>query len=273
MSVDKRQKLKSLLDTVPSGTLVDSKWMRRNQISDSLCHDYAQRGWLHRLAQGVYIRPEKEFHPTKLIDWRILAVSMHKIMEIDFHVGGMTAIELHGLQHYIRMSGKQPVQIYAEKLPGWLEKIDANAVFQPRSLKLFSDPKQGIGSLRNQTPGLGGEINFPVSTPERAILEVLDMLPKEVGFDHLDKVFESLYNLSPRKLMPLLQSCRKVKIIRLFFAFADRHRHAWLKYLDKDSLDFGKGDRQFFKGGKIHPEYRITLPQTFFDSEHGDIHE
>ncbi|GEQ98368.1 hypothetical protein JCM17844_20050 [Iodidimonas gelatinilytica] len=88
-------------------------------------------------------------------------------------------------------------------------------------------------------------------------------MPEGAGFDQLDMVFQGLASLSPRKLMALLSNCRKVKVIRLFFVFADRHGHAWLKHLDKSKLDFGKGDRQLVKGGKIHPTYRITVPTEF----------
>ena len=109
----------------------------------------------------------------------------------------------------------------------------------------------------------GGDASFSLSSSERAVLEALDELPDGAGFDQLDMVFQGLVSLSPRKLMALLTDCRKVKVIRLFFVFADRHGHAWLKHLDKNKLDFGKGDRQLVKGGKIHPTYRITVPARF----------
>ena len=47
----------------------------------------------------------------------------------------------------------------------------------------------------------------------------------------------------PRRLQKLLADCRSVKVKRLFFFFADRHHHAWLKRLDKDAIDLGAGKR------------------------------
>jgi hypothetical protein len=71
---------------------------------------------------------------------------------------------------------------------------------------------------------------------------------------------EGLVNLSPRRLQKLLKDCRNVKVKRLFFFFADRHQHSWLKRLDKKAVDLGKGKRMLVKGGKLDPTYQITVP-------------
>lgn len=256
-----------MLDKVPPGALVDSKWMRRHEISDSLYHDYVQRGWLVRLAHGLFLRPSRASGRQELLEWRLVAASMHEVMEIDFHVGGMTALELHGHGHYLALGAKQRVELFAEKLPGWLAKIETNAAFEKRSRVLLGDRRLGVELLERDDFSFGGETSFPVSTPERAILEALDRLPEGPGFDQLDLVFQGLANLRPRRLMRLLRDCRKIKVLRLFFVLADRHGHPWLAHLDKDALDFGRGDRQLVKGGKIHPIYRITVPPSFVPSE------
>jgi hypothetical protein len=68
-------------------------------------------------------------------------------------------------------------------------------------------------------------------------------------------------NLSPRHLQKLLGECRSVKVKRLFFYFADRHKHAWLKRLDKDAVDLGEGKRMLVNGGKLDKNYLITVPE------------
>jgi len=260
-------KLKSVLASIPLGALVDSKWLNRHQVADSLYHDYAQRGWLKRLAHGVYLRPSSTDDPNRTLPWQVVTASMHTIMEIPFHVGGTTALDLHGHRHYARMSGEDRVVLYAPKLPGWLSKIDVDARFEARSLNLFSDADLGVEPLDGRAFGFGADASFPVSAPERAILEALDELPNGAGFDQIDMVFQGLVNVRPRTLMALLTTCRKVKVVRLFFVFADRHQHAWLKHLDKSKLNFGQGDRQLVKGGKIHPTYRITVPAGIVTTE------
>jgi hypothetical protein len=52
-----------------------------------------------------------------------------------------------------------------------------------------------------------------------------------------------------------------VKVKRLFFYFADRHRHAWVKHLDAGAIDFGTGKRMLVPGGKLDPTPQITVPE------------
>ena len=70
-------------------------------------------------------------------------------------------------------------------------------------------------------------------------------------------------SLRPRQLTALLTACRSVKVRRLFFVFADKHRHAWRKHLDTSGIDFGSGPRALVDGGRLHPTYRIYVPEAF----------
>jgi hypothetical protein len=47
---------------------------------------------------------------------------------------------------------------------------------------------------------------------------------------------------------------------RLFLFFADRHGHAWRPKLDLARIDLGSGKRVLVKGGKLDPQYDITVP-------------
>jgi len=100
-----------------------------------------------------------------------------------------------------------------------------------------------------------------LSTPERALLELLDELPERETFHQVDMLMQGLTNLSPRRLQNLLTDCKSVKVKRLFFFFADRHAHAWLKPLKKQTFDLGTGKRMLAKGGKLDPTYHITVPE------------
>ena len=99
-----------------------------------------------------------------------------------------------------------------------------------------------------------------LSSPERAILEALDELPNHESFHNIDMIFQGLTNLRPRRLTSLLQACRSVKVKRLFFVFADKHKHAWLNHVDKAAVDLGSGPRALTKGGKLHPDYQVYVP-------------
>ena len=79
-----------------------------------------------------------------------------------------------------------------------------------------------------------------------------------------DRVFgnDRLRNLSPRRLHRLLLACRSVKVKRLFLWFAERHQHGWLKKLDRNDVDLGRGKRMLVKGGKLDPKFHITVPES-----------
>ena len=100
-----------------------------------------------------------------------------------------------------------------------------------------------------------------MSSPERAILELMDELPRHESFHQVDMIMEGLVNLRPRRLQALLEDARSIKVKRLFFFFADRHHHKWLDYVDRDKISLGSGKRMIFKGGKLDPEYKITVPE------------
>jgi hypothetical protein len=86
----------------------------------------------------------------------------------------------------------------------------------------------------------------------------------------VDKLFEGLTNLRPNLLETLLQLCSSIKVKRYFFVFADRHQHAWRKYISTTGINLGSGPRFVFEGGRIHPEYKISVPADFVDSSYGD---
>ena len=80
-----------------------------------------------------------------------------------------------------------------------------------------------------------------------------------------DVIMEGLVNLSPRRLQSLLESCKSVKVKRLFFFFAGRHQHRWLSHINREKIDFGKGKRMLVKGGKLDTKCQITVPEAFHD--------
>ena len=99
-----------------------------------------------------------------------------------------------------------------------------------------------------------------LSTPERAVLELLDELPGRETFHQADVLMEGLPSLSPKRMSRLLAECRSVKVKRLFLWFAERHGHPWLERLDRGGIDLGKGKRMLVRGGKLDPTYQITVP-------------
>ena len=268
------QHLNHLEKQLPEGLLVTSSWLIRHGYSRQLLSHYVRTGWLRQPTRGVYQRPRGS------LSWQQIVISLQTVLKEPLVVGGRTALEIQGYAHYLRQSMKE-VYLYGPGLPpNWLNRLPGKDHFIFRnSGRLFSAEadqrsfKNLIKGVKAQ-PSRGADAGFLVqpwgewdwglvlSTPERAILELLDELPGRESFEQADKLMEGLSNLSPQRLQKLLTRCRSIKVKRLFFFFADRHQHAWLKRIDRAAVDLGKGKRMLVKGGKLDRAYQITVPEN-----------
>lgn len=265
--------IKRLLASVPEGFLVDSKWLVARGVSRQLLQQYVKSGWLERVGHGLVRRPSALMEEESAQDW-VVPVLSAKWMGYDVHVGGATALELQGHGHYLRLGGRPVAYLYSDSPPSWLKKLEVNTELRFRTLNLFSGAELGVSAVEGNrfsggSPVVPWAFELTMSSPERAILEALDELPVNEGFQGLDGVFASLSGLRPNLLSRLLGACRSVKVKRLFFVFADRHAHAWRKHLDVSDFDLGSGDRQFVEDGRLHPDYRITVPPSFLPAPVG----
>ncbi len=252
----RKQRLKPLLDKVPPGYTVDTPWLREQGIDPKSIHDYVARGWLERVIRGVYRRPLPDgMEGTTETSWQTLLISLQRILEYDIHLGGESVLDLAGYTHYQSFGNLPRVHFYGSA-PSWMKRLPIQKEIILHPCTLFKENQDAIGEISQ------GMWQWPIkaSSPERAILEALDELPSHASFSNLDKIFEGLTTLRPNQLMKLLKNCRSIKVLRLFFVFADKHRHSWRNHLDASQIDFGSGPRALVKGGKIHPEYRIYVP-------------
>ena len=269
MNHSRVQRLKPLLDTVPPGFLVDTPWLKARSIDPKSIHDYVARGWLERVVRGVYRRPAPLGSPDGGgQSWAVLLLSLQRLMNYPVHVGAETALDLAGHAHYLSFGGVRRVRFYGT-VPSWLKRVPTPTEIVVRPRTLFGDDPTGIEEF-NIATGAPVDVwhwRVQASSPERAILEALDELPRHASFDNLEKIFEGLVSLRPRHLAALLGACRSVKVRRLFFVFADRHGHAWRKHLDAAAIDFGSGPRALVKGGRFHPAYRISVPATLLPAK------
>lgn len=261
---------------LPEGLLVDTAWLKRHGYSRQLWNHYVATGRLEQPTRGVFRRPRGK------LAWQQAVISLQTLLEYPLVVGGRTALELQGYAHYLPQTTKE-VHLYGPKPPpAWLFKLPIVVRFVwHNDLRLFRNEPitRALTSLswnlendevRSNDPIHGnftmlpwGQWEWPLtlSTPERAILELLDELPARESFHQVDKLMEGLTSLSPRRLQKLLEDCKSVKVKRLFFFFADRHHHAWLRKLRKEDVDLGKGKRMLVKGGRLDPVYQITVPE------------
>lgn len=283
MSVQSASTLNRLLRDLPEGLVVDATWLEGRGISSSLRAYYVKSGWLEQPVRGVYRRPRGN------LSWEQVVISLQTVLlRNPLMVGGLTALELDGYAHYLSPAVRT-VHLYGpEPPPSWLHKLELPQRFvfhsssrlfrgevvetRPRGVNVAASGH--LASEEGLIRGAGfkalslGLWNWPltISRPERAILELLDELPSHESFRNVDMIMQGAASLSPKRLQPLLGCCSSVKVKRLFFFFADRYDHAWLKHLDKDAVDLGSGKRMLVPGGRLDRKYLITVPQELYDA-------
>ena len=277
MGIQKQLKLNHLQRSLPEGLVADAAWLEQNGYSGALRKKYVAHGWLDRVARGVYRRPPPQppqEDAEKGVPWESVVISLQTLLNAKFVVGGRSSLELQGFAHYLSSAPQREVHLYGtDKRPGWVLKLHLESRFVFHNAKrLFpndvvldledeaNDPLVRSSYVRQQW----SKWDWPLvtSSPERAILELLGEVPERETFHQADKLFEGLRNLSPRKLEPLLEACRSVKVKRLFLWFAERHQPSWLHTLDRARIDLGKGKRMLVRGGRLDTEFNITVPES-----------
>ena len=242
------------------GLLADAPWFEAHGYSRSLRPHYVAAGWLEQPSRGVYKRPG-----GKLV-WQQVVISLQTLMGRCLHVGGRTALDLHGFTHYVPVDGPVDIHLYGQRsLPGWTGKLplDTRFIFHKAdtlfeaSMSDDADTVFGVTHLPWGSP----ERTLVLSTPERAVLEMLADVPQRETFHQADMLMAGLATLSPRRLQVLLEGCRSVKVKRLFLWFAERHGFRFMNRIDRKPIDLGHGKRLLAKGGKLDRAYLITVPE------------
>ena len=209
MGSQSQGKLNWLQQTLPEGLVVDSGWLERHGVSRQLRRKYVMHGWLHTLARGVFCRPSVPDAPST-VPWQQLVISLNALENVPVAAGARTALELQGFSHYVSSAGSREAHLYANgAFPGWVSRVpvdtklvlhSARGLFRNRDVPAFfteatlpQKPREDNGFTQQQ-----GQWKYPLtmSTPERAILELLDEVPKRETFHQADVLMEGSRNLS-----------------------------------------------------------------------------
>ncbi len=249
-------KINQLLQKLPSGALFFSSWMRENGISYELQRRYRDSEWLTSIGAGVMVRTGE--NPTI---YGALS-SLNKQTGKHFYVGGLSALELAGYTHYVPM-GRPVVYVGHPKdewVPSWLKKHDWGVDLLLVTSEYF-DTNTGI------SPMMQGAFEIPGSTPERAFMECLNLVPKHYNLMDLYYVMEQLTALRPGTMQALLEQNTSVKMKRLFLYMAEKAGHAWFSDLDLQKVDTGSGKREIVPNGVYDSKYQIVIPEELKNYE------
>lgn len=254
MTGERRSKLNRLLTTWPQGAVAVSRWLEAQGAYQQLVHEYEKSGWIRRIGQGAYVRV------GGTVEWTGGLHALQEQMKLPIHAGAKTALQLQGYAHFLAMGKGGIVSLFGSpgtRLPTWFRQHDWGVELRYTTTKLFADdPNAGLTKKELAAYAIA------VSAPERAIMEVLYLVPAEESFEEATLLMEGLTTLRPRLVQSLLEQCRSVKVKRLFLVLAEACNHAWVKKLDLSKVDFGKGKRMIVKGGRLDTKYNITVPET-----------
>jgi hypothetical protein len=256
MNTEGLTKINHLLQQQPPGALFFSSWMYENGVSYELQRRYRDTKWLKSIAPGVMIRTGEK--PTLYSAISCLNRQTNK----HFHIGAWSALELAGYAHYIPM-GRQRIVVYAprgEWFPAWLEKHD----FGMDILKITSENTCNHNSI---TTIMQGGFEIPLSSPEKAFIEGLSLVPKYYNLTDLYYVMEQLTTLRPEVVQTLLSQECSVKVKRLFLYMAEKANHTWFEAIDISKIHLGSGKRAIVKNGVYIPKYQIVVSEDLKNYE------
>lgn len=223
----------------PTNGILLTSWLEKNGLSRSEIHDYMKSGWLQRISIGVY-----KFAGDEPSLYGILA-SYQKQVDLKYHIGAASALELKGFSHYISM-GKPTAIVFAPvrpPLPKWLSDVELDMNVAEVSSKVIGTT--GIEQMDYQGQTL------TVSSPERAIMECILLSPSRYDLTYVYYLMEMLTSLRVAIVQRLLEECTSVKVKRLFLYMAEKAHHRWFSKLDLSRISLGQGTRSLAKKSKL----------------------
>ena len=252
------QRRRLLSTLVPEGLIVTRQWLLENGFDRHAIDNLIKSEQLRILKNGVYSRGEG------VNSWQDVVIALQKFQKLDCVVGGLTALELQGLAHYLPLSAKQVINLFsADPVPKWVSQFSTDITFRRYNSRkvLPNKNKKNIELFTASTPWRQNIEGLIVSRPERAMLEVLYDVPDKISFAHANELMQGMTAFVPRVVQAMLEQCANVKCKRLFLWLAERQNHAWFSRIDLNKIDLGSGNRVLVKGGKLDEKYRITVPK------------
>lgn len=235
------QALKKVIFSLPQGMPISMSHLKEFDISRQLLHYYVQSGWIRSLGCGYYLRMGDSLSETG-------AVSSLQENGVKVHIGGKSALALKGFVHYLNI-GATKLTLYGHKtgsLPNWLSREFTISLSNRR---LFDEPEE-LQQKYSLSP-LNPEEHAPlISEPERALLEMLDLISKNQTVEEAMQIMEGLQSLRTEKMQKLLECCTRIKVKRLFWQLAGKLHLPIQKRIEPTKINFGSKTAYLLRGEK-----------------------
>jgi len=251
-------KINSLLKILPPGMVATASWLHRQGFSKDLQKKYRDSEWLKSIGNGAMIR----YGTT--IDYSGAVAALQYQQDMSIHPGGKTALSFQGLMHFLDMSTNTIILFgkRGEKLPHWFKNYNwgVNIKYYTSS---FLPAHLGIKSMDT------GNFAINISSPARALMECLYLVPLEQDMEECMDIMVGLNNIRPNEVQDLLEACTSVKVKRLFLYMAEKCRHQWYQRLNLSKINLGSGKRSIIPEGIFIKKYGITVIKHFENDQRG----
>jgi Transcriptional regulator, AbiEi antitoxin, Type IV TA system/Transcriptional regulator, AbiEi antitoxin N-terminal domain len=243
-------KIKTLFDLHVPDTVMLASWLESKGYSYDLQQRYRKSDWLQSIGVGAFKRPKET------ITWHGGLSSLQQQANFPVHAGGLTALSLLGVSHFIR-PGRETVFLFTPKnrnLPSWFRNYDWDVEIDHKRTSFLPDD---LAITQHNIMKYG----ISISSAERAFFECLYHSPGKMDLLECYQIMSGMVNLRPRIIQKLLDQCTSIKVKRLFLYMAEKANHQWFEYINTEGIDLGKGDRSIVKNGTYILKYKITVPK------------
>jgi len=205
--------------------------LRERGFSAKQVAQLAEAGWLQRLGHGVYVLPGDHLN-------RDASLAQLATLIPGLHVAGKTALAWRGVRHNLAV--REQLILWGDKsatLPAWF-----TAMF-PANYEATHLFDEGLNPNVGIAPLSGERVEVPLSTPERALLELLSDVGQGQELEEARKLLESTRLLRRPVLDELLSHLKRIKVARLAHALAEELELSWADLARRHSERLGGGRR------------------------------
>jgi hypothetical protein len=226
-----RFSFKEALKQLPRGCPLGLQLLASHGITAKRASALVRSGWLQRLGRGAY-----QLSGDTLNRDACLAFLAQQLL--GGHVAAKTALAWHGVRH--NLAYRETVVLWGDqpaRLPGWLV---GSVTVRYRVAHIF-DPDLPSGLAL--APLAGGHPELPVSSPERALLELLSETGSFESLEEVRQLVESTRNLRLPVLDQLFGHLKRIKVARLAAQLATDLQLPWAELAQNHSRRLGGGRR------------------------------
>ncbi len=233
----------------PQNTVVTAKSLSGSGIKHYEILRFEKNGIIKRLSNGAYSR----FNENPDIFGAIY--SLQTDLKQTSHIGGRTVLSIvYGKTQYAAEHKKEIFSNKHETFPTWFKNIYKDSYTQ-----FMTDFIPATESLEEWNHD---GYKMLVSSLERALLEVMYLIPNYVSSEEAFEIMQLATSIRPTEMQNLLENCKSIKAKRLLLCFADLCGHQWFPRLNIEKIDLGSGIREITKGGKLNSKYNLVLPEN-----------